>query len=80
MSRAVEVVEEEVEHDQFPPLIGHRMMDPAKRVALCGTPILGIKASGNYVVCGECRREWDRLREAEARGDWILLRGEERPS
>ena len=80
MSRAVEMVEEAVEHDKFPPLIGHRSMDPAKRVALCGTPILGVKASGNYVLCGECRREWDRLREAEARGDWILLRGEERPS
>lgn len=57
MSRAVEMVEEEVEHDEFPPLTGHRTVDPAKRVALCGTPILGIKASGNYVVCGECADE-----------------------
>ena len=79
MSRVVEVVEHEVECDDFPPPIGHLTMDPAKRVALCGTPILGVKASENYVVCGECRREWDRLSEAAARGDWILLRGEEQP-
>ncbi len=54
MSRAVEVVEEEVEHDEFPPRIGHLSDDPARKIALCGTRILGITAYQPYLRCVVC--------------------------
>jgi len=76
----IEMGEQAVEHDDSPPLIGHITMDPAKRVALCGSTILGVKAAGAYVACLACSREWIRLQEAEKRGDWILLDHEESPS
>lgn len=51
---------EDVELEKMPPLVGHLSYDPAKRVALCGAPILGVKAVGDFVMCIRCQveREW----------------------
>ncbi len=45
---------EGVERDGMPPRIGHLSNDPQKRVALCGTPILGIPAFAPFVRCVVC--------------------------
>ena len=45
----------QIDRDEVPPLIGHLSDDPAKRIALCGTPILGISVGDQpHVRCAVC--------------------------
>ena len=46
--------EEFEEFEEFPPRVGHLSADPARRIALCGAEILGVKAFEPYVVCCSC--------------------------
>lgn len=45
---------EHVERDGLPPRIAHFSNDPEKKVALCGTPILGVPAYSPYIRCVVC--------------------------
>jgi len=50
----LELEQEGVDRDGVPPMIGHLSDDPAKRVALCGSPILGVSAVTPFVRCVVC--------------------------
>ena len=56
MTAVLETAEAASDSGGSGPLIGHHAHpdDPSKRTALCGASILGISASGEYVVCPTC--------------------------
>ena len=50
------------EREETRPPLAHLSLDPDRRVALCGAPILGIKAFGTHEPCQACLAERERLR------------------
>lgn len=54
--------------------VAHLSLDPDRRVAICGAPILGIPASGSYVRCQPCVVEWKRHWERVRRDEWNRAR------
>lgn len=62
-------VERALESDEPGLPVAHLSLDPDGRVAICGAEILGILASGSYVRCGPCLKEWKRHWEQVRRDD-----------
>jgi hypothetical protein len=44
--------------------VGHYSFAPDERLALCGEPILGIRAFGEHIVCPDCARLYALLAES----------------
>ena len=63
-------VERALEEDEPRLPVAHLSLDPDRRVAICGAPILGIVAFGPYVRCRPCLEEWKRHWEQVRRDEW----------
>ena len=64
VERDSQAVSEERDSEPWKP-VGHHVWRKGDRVAMCGAPVLGIKAFGDFTVCPRCaelRAAQDRLR------------------
>ena len=58
----LELEQEDVAREGRPPMVCHLSIDPAKKIALCGTRLLGIPAREPFVRCVVCFDLWAAAR------------------